>query len=216
MNVIVFANGVLPKTKFKLAPHAYIIAADGGAHHCLQLGIIPDTIIGDFDSLSNEDMAYFAQAGTFLKHYPADKDETDLELALNHAVERGAEHITLYGLLGGRWDMSFANILLLAAPRYSGIHFQVVAEGTRLYILRGGETLDLSGKLGDTVSVIPVTPNTRGLSYSGLTWSLKNAHLPIGSPRGVSNRLESDTAEITLEAGVVLVVHLLQNSEEPA
>jgi thiamine pyrophosphokinase len=207
MKFIIFANGTLKESTIKLDSHARILAADGGAQHCLQLGIIPEAVIGDFDSLSAQEIRQLESRGAVLHRYPADKDETDLELALDYALAAGADEIILYGLLGGRWDMSFANILLLAAPRYTGVHFQVIAEGTRMYILRGGESLDLTGETGETVSVLPLSPEIHGLVYQGLAWPLENASLLFGSPRGVSNRLVGHAARISLVDGVVLVVH---------
>ena len=216
MKVIVVANGTLPRAEIKPEGNTPIVAADGGGRHCLQLGIVPQVLIGDFDSLSDDEIRELEAAGSTLYRYPTDKDETDLELALDYALECGADEITLYGLLGGRWDMSFANILLLAAPRYSGVQFQVMAADTRLYILRAGETLKLTGHPGDTVSVIPFTPDVGGLSYTGLAWPLENASLAFGSPRGVSNRLVVDTAQIKLENGVALVVHISGSPNSPA
>lgn len=208
MKFIIIANGTLTASEIELDPHAHILAADGGAQHCLLLGIVPEAAIGDFDSLSAQEIRQLEASGTVLHRFPADKDETDLELALDYALSAGADEMVLYGLLGGRWDMSFANILLLAAPRYAGIRFQVITEGTNLYILRGGESLDLVGEVGDTVSVLPLGMALNGLNYSGLAWPLENANLPHSSPRGISNSMEGHSARISLEDGLALVIHL--------
>jgi len=203
--ITVIANGVLLSETINVPENEIIIAADGGARHCLELGITPNVVIGDFDSLTEDEIAHLENKHVELIRHPVDKDETDLELALNKAVELGATQITLYGLLGGRWDMSFANMLLLALPRFAGICFQVIGGKTEAFILRGSETLELQGQRGDTVSVIPLSQTIHGLTYDGLQWPLENATLDFGSPRGVSNTIKNYTAHIHLEDGLLLV-----------
>jgi thiamine pyrophosphokinase len=205
MHVTIFANGDISQTHIDLPQNTTIFAADGGARHCLALGIKPDMIIGDFDSLTYDEIASLKAQGVEFSHFPTDKDETDLELALNHALNLGANQVTLYGLLGGRWDMSLANLMLLGSPQYTEISFRVFSSNTEAYILRSGETLELLGKPGDIVSVIPLANAINGLTYNGLQWPLEDATLPFSSPRGVSNTLVSTKARIQLELGLMLV-----------
>ncbi|MBN1667252.1 MAG: thiamine diphosphokinase [Anaerolineales bacterium] len=209
----IIANGELPSRELRIPEEAFLIAADGGGRHCLRLGLKPRIVIGDFDSLSPAEIATIEQAGAELIRYPADKDQTDLELALELALARGAQTIKLYGLLGGRWDMSFANLLLLAAPRYDALQLSVWSAKTEVHILRGGESLVLSGAPGDTISAIPIHGPANGLSYQGMLWPLENADLPAGTPRGVSNRLTAPQAVIRLEQGRLLLFHLHQTKQ---
>lgn len=204
--MIIFANGNIPDIDIKSFDDTPIIAADGGAHHCIKLGFIPQVVIGDFDSLNPDELLILENSNTELIRYPSAKDQTDLELALDYAIENGATKITLYGILGGRWDMSFANILLLSLPRYCHIKFHIIDGINEMFILRGGNTLDLNGKQGDTVSVIPLSNTTSGITYSGLEWSLERASLDFGSPRGVSNQMSSEVAHIKLDSGVLFVI----------
>ena len=201
MKAILFANGALPISEIDIEPGSIIFAADGGARHCLKLGIVPDAVITNLET-----------SGSILLRYPEDKNETDLELALNYAMDVGATVVTCYGLLGGRWDMSFANILILASPRYQGIRFQIIDTYTDIYLLRGGETLNLEGKPGQTVSVIPLGTGIHGVTYQGLTWPLKKASLDFGSTRGVSNRLSGPSAQIHLDSGVILIFHFSRST----
>jgi thiamine pyrophosphokinase len=201
----IFANGEITADSISLTDDEMVIAADGGARHCLNLEITPQVVIGDFDSLTEEETAILATKGAELIRYPPEKDETDLELALDYALETGASEITLYGLLGGRWDMTFANLLLLAASRYAGIEFHIKARGTTAYIVRGGETIELRAKPGTTVSIIPLDGPARGITYRGLQWPLEDATLPFGTPRGVSNVMVKKAAEILLREGTVAV-----------
>lgn len=209
MHTIILANGQVPAPIQSFPPHDLMIAADGGARHAFQWGKgwIPHVIIGDMDSLGPSEQAGYDRAGASLYHYPADKNETDLELALDFAVQQRATEITLYGLFGGRWDMTFANLLLLAAPKYASVRLHVVEGNTDMYILRGGETLTLHGQPGQTVSTLPLHGDAAGLTYTGLTYSLQNATLPFATPRGVSNTMASETATIAVREGILLIVH---------
>lgn len=215
MNVLIVANGIFSDEEISIPPNTEIIAADGGARHCLARHIFPHVVIGDFDSLTAEETAILARSGTIFVRHPADKDETDLELALTYALESGATHITLFGLLGARWDMSFANIMLLASPRYEDLHFHLIDGQTEMFILRSEQTLELKGSPGDKLSVIPFSPKASGITYNGLTWPLVNATLHFGSPRGVSNSLAASKAQIQLKLGTLLVI-LIHKTDRPS
>ena len=101
--------------------------------------------------------------------------------------------------------MSISNILLLASPAYQAVNFHIIDDNLDIFILRGGSSLTIHGNPGDTVSVIPLSPQPTGISYTGLVWPLENASLPFGSPRGVSNHLIKENATISLNSGVILV-----------
>jgi thiamine pyrophosphokinase len=204
MSTAIFANGTISTPEIYLPPETFIIAADGGAKHCLKLKLTPQVVIGDFDSLTTNEIAALEEAGAKLIQHPTAKDETDLELALEHALKLGASEITLYGLLGGRWDMTFANLLLLAAPHYAGIRFRIVDGETQVFILRGGEKLEIHGQPGDIVSTIPLSNEAHGVTYQGLEWPLVDATLHFGTTRGVSNVLVSSPATISINEGLLL------------
>ncbi|HEY4721353.1 MAG TPA: thiamine diphosphokinase, partial [Anaerolineae bacterium] len=116
MRALIFANGDAPDErviKRWLDAAALIIAADGGARNALSIGVMPQIVIGDLDSLHPADRLQLEQAQAQFIVYPAHKDYTDLELAIRHALERGATEIVIASALGGRWDQSLANMLLL-------------------------------------------------------------------------------------------------------
>lgn len=212
--ITIFANGRLTDNNIRISSNQIIIAADGGARHLLRLGYLPDFIVGDFDSLTPEETRIFETKEVKLVRFSREKDETDLELALDIAKDIGASEITLYGLLGDRWDMTFSNLLLLTASKYAEIHFCIVEGNTTAYILRKGESLTLQGHPGSIVSVIPLSDRTRGVSYQGLKWPLENESLPFGSPRGLSNLMISNEAHISLKEGILLVFHILSDQDE--
>ncbi len=207
MHFLVFANGDpgdLPHPD-QLPPADGVLAADGGATNAWRLGLFPTIIIGDLDSLDSAEKQRLETAGARLITYPADKDATDLELALHYAVEQGATQITLVGLLGGRPDQALANIFLLTQPALAGVTLMVLGKGWRAHVVR--EMARLRGQVGDTVSLIPLTPRAEGVQTAGLAWALHQATLLFGSSLGISNKMTAAEAQVSLREGILFVVH---------
>ena len=184
-----------------------LIAADGGARHALALGLTPHVVIGDMDSLDADTQAQLARQGCCLITHPPEKDETDLELALLHAAGEGVTEIVLLGALGGRLDQLLANILLLTLPDLAGVRVRLVHGGQEAFVLRGGEQTVIEGQIGDTVSLIPLLGDARGLHTQGLKWPLDGDTLLAGPARGVSNTIVSLPVCIRVEEGMLLVTH---------
>ncbi|MBU1660849.1 MAG: thiamine diphosphokinase, partial [Chloroflexi bacterium] len=206
MRTLIFANGVLDHLPIEIQPDDFIIAADGGARHCLALGLIPAMVVGDFDSLTADELTSLEAAGAELIRHPARKDETDLELALLQAIELGASEVVILGALGARWDMTLANLLLLAHPNLRHPHIRVLAGHQEITLLRAGETVELRGQPGDTVSLIPLRGDARGITTEGLEYPLDRGGLKFGATRGISNVLLRQRASVTLEDGLLLCV----------
>jgi thiamine pyrophosphokinase len=164
-------------------------------------------VIGDFDSLDSDELNKLQSSGVEIIRYPARKDQTDLELALELAVDRGADEILVFGALGARWDMSIANILLLTLPEFSGVKLKFIEENQEIALLRGGEEFTLNGGKGDIISLTALDQEVNGLTLSGLEYPLKDGMLRLGSTRGISNVLVENTATVRLEKGLLLCVH---------
>ncbi len=184
------------------------LAADGGAWALLRRGLFPDVAVGDWDSLGPEGLARLRAAGTALHTFPPEKDATDLELALHYAVEHGARQIHVFGALGGRWDQTAANLLLLAHPRLRRVRVVLYHQGQRVWLLQGREVIH--GQPGDTLSLIPVGGPARGVTLRGVAYPLDDGALPWASTLGVSNRLTQAQAEVVVREGMALVVHIPQ------
>jgi len=182
-----------------------VLCADGGTLHALALGLHPDVVIGDLDSLPEAVRDRLEAAGTQFLRFPRDKDYTDLELALQYALGQGAEDILLLGLLGGRLDQTLANVLLLARPEWDAARLWFAYGSERAYLLRGGESLTLRGRPGDIVSLIPLTPTVTGVTTQGLRWPLHNATLHFGHTLTVSNELVGEEAVVRVGEGRVVV-----------
>ena len=192
----------------RLEGAALVVAADGGAATALALGRVPDVAVGDFDSLDPAARAVLTAAGCVLERHPPEKDETDLELALRAAVQRGATAIDVVGALGGdRLDHALANVLALALPWLGERPVRLLDPRHEVQLLRGPGALRLTGSPGDPVSLLPLTVTADGIDTTGLRYPLNGGTLRLGRTRGVSNELTGSAAGVRVGAGLLLVVH---------
>ena len=182
-----------------------VIAADGGANWLAAQGLLPDVLVGDMDSVTDEVSAATEVQGGRLVTAPQAKDETDLELALLEAVAMGAQRITVLGALGGRIDHALANVHLLALTALRGRDVRLY-DGTSYLWLADSRTR-VQGEPGDLVSLIPLGGDVRGVRTQGLAYPLRGETLFVGPARGTSNVMTGDEATIALEAGTLLVAH---------
>jgi thiamine pyrophosphokinase len=190
-----------------------LLAADGGTRHAMALGIVPHVVIGDLDSLDRELRAQLRAAGTQFITHPVDKDETDLELALLHAVERDMDPIIVVAALGLRLDQTIANILLLTMPALEGRDVRLIEGGQTAFIIR--EEATITGEPGDILSLIPLGGPAHGVTIRGCAFPLDRATLPFGPALGVSNRMTAREATVEIEDGLVLCVHISNNADAP-
>lgn len=207
LRIIVFANGELedPEALRRLIrPDDLIIAADGGALHCRNLGLKPSAVVGDLDSLPVEEQKRLETLGVEMLKYPARKDFTDLELALQKALESGAEEILIAGAMGGRWDMSMANVLLLASLDCEGKDVRLVDGRQEIMVLRGGGELTVRGAPGDVFSLMPLGSKAVGITLEGFEYPLVEATVKRGSTIGVSNVLTGNRGVVHLKEGLLL------------
>ena len=215
MRAIIFANAALQEPELARAdmqPCDLLIAADGGALHFRRLGLTPAILIGDFDSLDAAGLEEFRAAGTEIIRHPARKDYTDLELALRYALEQGAEEILVLAALGQRWDQTLANLLLPAAAELAPVRISLMDGPQEILLLRNGGQLEVRGRPGDTVSLIPLGGDARGVTTHHLEYPLSQETLLFGSTRGISNVLLAATARVTLQEGLLLCV-IIHNQE---
>ena len=213
MHVLLFANGVfkpgaMVRRCLAQAEAARVICADGGALHARALGLKPHTIIGDMDSLTPQQVDDFAAAGTVIRRHPPDKDETDLELALLHCAEIGAELVVILGGLGGRFDQTLANILLLTHPAFSALDITVVDGEQAIALLRPGAHT-IAGDIGDTISLIPLSASVEGITTENLKYALDSESLQLGPARGVSNVMLAKQASVRFSRGLLLLAHTI-------
>lgn len=208
MSVLIFANGDLQPGKW-IEPYldkaTLVIAANGGLKHVLALKLRPDTLIGDLDSANEELLRQARMAGAAILEHPADKDETDLELALNYAAEKNPAEIFILAAFGGRLDQMLGNVQLLAHPRLANRSVKLVDARQSAWLVRDETTI--RGKQGDTLSLIPLGGDVRIGSTVGLRWPLSDDVLEFGKARGISNVMTGDRAAVAVSSGLLLCVH---------
>ena len=176
-----------------------VIAADAGYSRCLSLGLTPDLVIGDFDSLCK------ATDLSNAVRLPVEKDVTDMDAAVALALERGCQVFHLYGGMGGRPDHTLANYTILTKLSQKKIPAYLYGEGYVVTAVTDG-TLTLTGGRGETVSVFSWTESSEGVTLRGLKDPLGNATLTNTFALGVSNSFAAETAEISVRRGTLLVM----------
>ena len=206
--IIIFANGDLPdinKARSILKDDDYIICADGGTRHASVLDLKPDLVIGDMDSTDKLHLKKLRSDGVPLELFPRDKNETDLELAINHASGLNPKEIVIVAALGGRIDQTLANIALLSDVQRSTFNLRLDDGVDEIFICRN--QVEVHGRSGDIVSLIPWGGAVAGIHTENLRWSLNNETLYPEKTRGISNEMTTDVAEIKISAGLLLIVH---------
>lgn len=211
--IVIFANGEVPDIRRAaglIRPTDHIVCADGGSQYALALELQPEVVIGDLDSLQEADRRKILATGTPLRQYSRDKDQTDLELALQYAIEQHASEILIVGALGRRLDQTLANVAMLTASALASLDVQFDDGLEQVLCCRKHARIE--GAPGDLISLIPWGEAAEGVRTEGLRWPLRAETLHPEHSRGVSNEMLAETAEIGVTAGLLLVVHRRQAS----
>ena len=181
-----------------IGPESFVIAADGGLRHTEKLGLTPDAVLGDFDSLG------FCPEGANV--FPVEKDDTDAMLAVRLGLERGCEEFLLYGSLDGpRLDHTVANFQTLQFLADHGAAGYLIGNTTMVTVVKNGK-ITFSAGLSGTISVFCMGPDAVGVTEKGLFYGLENGTLSSGFPLGVSNHFTGEAAEISVKNGSLLVL----------
>ena len=176
----------------------YVIAADKGLDNLKKIGIKPDVIIGDFDSLG------FVPSGENIKRLPVEKDDTDVGFAVNYAFELGYKEFVIYGAIGGLLDHTVANLQLSAYISSKGGKSVFVGENVFVTSITN-DTLKISNGKG-RLSVFALSDKAEGVFLSGLKYPLENAVIENTFPIGVSNEFTDKSAKIAVKNGTLLIV----------
>jgi thiamine pyrophosphokinase len=209
--IVIFANGELPdlnKAGLLLREDDYVICADGGTRHAMALHVKPNLVIGDMDSAEREQLQQLKKDNVAIELFPHAKNETDLELAINYALDLKPKQIIIIAALGGRLDQTLGNIALLTDVRLST--FDIRLEDGREEILLCRDQAQVRGSSGDLVSLIPWQGAVTKVRTENLKWPLKNETLYPDKTRGISNEMLGETASVSIGSGLLLIVHRRQ------
>jgi thiamine pyrophosphokinase len=174
----------------------------------LALGCRLDAVVGDLDSLELTLVNELAAAGVMIERHPVAKDQTDLELAIEFALDQGATEIVLLGAVGDRLDQTLANLLILAQREWP-VQVTLVERNQIAQLVRPGQRITLQASVGDTVSILPLSNVVTGITYTGMRYPLEDATLHLGSTRGISNEVSAVPATVTIATGRLLLIQTL-------
>lgn len=205
-HILILVNGDYGDYQFCKTIEQYdeIICADNGMRHARALGIKPDLIVGDFDSACHQDLQYFKDLGVKIETFNPHKDATDTQLAIERAISRGAQKITIWGGVGTRLDHSLGNVQLLYKLLLLGIEGELVNPYNSVKLGQGKVTLQ--GKKGNLVSLLPFAGDVHGITTMHLEYPLDNADITLGNSLGISNVMCEDEAMIIIKEGILLII----------
>ena len=187
-------------------PTDLILCADSGLFVAMQAGIVPHAVIGDMDSL---EAAGFRQSqlpdGILWVTAPRNKDQTDTALCMEYAIAQGCTEIILLGGLGGRFDHTYANLQNMVGFASKGTQVRLMDQNTIIHILTDNK-LTIPKVPGFAVSIFSWTPESTGVTLSGVTYPLRSATLTHDFPLGVSNDITEAYATIEVGQGTLLVI----------
>ncbi|HHX60178.1 MAG TPA: thiamine diphosphokinase [Epulopiscium sp.] len=207
MKIGILTNGKIENYDFykeKLKGYDFIICADGGLAHALHVDVTPEVAVGDFDSTPTHIVDYFRSKGTQIIRYSTIKNETDTEIALAYAFTKNPKSIDIFAGLGSRLDHSLANVHLLKQGLEHGVTCRIITEHNEVLVIDSAVTLN--GKVGDGVSLLPLTEHVSHVCTKGLAYPVEDGEFHIGAPYGVSNYMSKPVAEVKINGGLLLVI----------
>jgi thiamine pyrophosphokinase len=182
-----------------------IICVDGAARWARALGIVPDWLVGDMDSIKPADRSFMEKAGVRVKTFPKHKDYTDTQLALTLAVEEGAGKLVVWGGTGSRLDHTWSNIC--SASSFLERHIETVFDSPDVTIYLLNHILRLPAAVGDTVSLIVIGDRATGVTLQGFGYPLQEAHLESQWQWAVSNVVTEHNPVVKVTSGNLAVFH---------
>ncbi|MCI5970809.1 MAG: thiamine diphosphokinase [Oscillospiraceae bacterium] len=205
---VIVSGGTVDNYSFysEILKDKYIICADGGIYLLQKLNIKPDMFLGDFDSCNFDEIKKtgFLDGCKDIKKFLIEKDATDTHIAVDFAVEKGFDDITLIGALGGRLDHSLANIMLLRYLNEKGVKGTILNEKNKAFLT--DKSIRLEPEENRKLSLIPLTDTVEGLTLKNLKYPLENFTLKMGDSIGISNEFTKNCAEIIFKKGLLLVI----------
>lgn len=207
MKAIIVCGGNAPSEKLireEFKDENIIISADSGANCLYEYKIVPNYLIGDFDSIDRNVLEFFKQKGAKIEKFPPEKDFTDSSIALDKAIELGAKEVVLLGCTGSRIDHVLGNIGLLLRALNLGLKACIKDDNNIIILINS--SIQISRQNKKYLSLVPYNELVKGLSIKGVKYELDRYDLSLGSSLGISNEFKDDIAEISFEKGLLIVI----------
>lgn len=210
MKAIIVTGGNKPSKKLLnsyIKSGDLIIGADKGSEYLYDYEIIPNIILGDFDSISEEKLKKIEEKQVEIIKFPPEKDYTDTEIAIMEAIKRGADTIYLFGGLGTRADHSLGNIGLLLTTKNKGARLLIVDDHNKMYL--ADKNMSLNGSQGEIISFHALSDVVKGFEIRGAKYNLNSYDMHLLDPRAVCNEFIDTPINIKYESGELLIIHAI-------
>lgn len=207
MRAVIVSGGSMTKPEMirkYIDKGSILIACDSGLNYIYTAGLVPDLILGDFDSVDTKVLEYYRTMGRETLVFPVRKDSTDTELGIFAAEDKGADDIVLLAATGNRLDHTIANIQILVPLLKKGIRARLIDEHNIAELI--SDRLTINNKKGSYISLLPLTERVKGITTEGLDYPLENADIDMGTSLTVSNVIISDRAQVSVKSGILLSI----------
>jgi len=182
-----------------------IIAADGGADFLLSQDIIPQVLIGDLDSISDNSLDELKKKTKILQ-FPKEKDKTDSELALDYCIDEHYDSVTMVNAVNGRLEHSLVNIFLIENFVKKGLSLYFINKDNEIFVIQGSGEIELNSRKDLEISLIPLTEQVKVESITGFKYPLQNEVLFRAHTRGISNVAQGEKLSVKISTGILLIV----------
>jgi len=184
----------------------YIIAADSGCECLYSYNIIPDLIVGDFDSINKEILDKARKQAKEIIEFPPEKDYTDTEIAIMEGIKRGAKKIYLFGATGSRVDHMLGNIGLILTYKKKGIEIEVLDDNNRMYLAQ--KEMTLYGEFGENIGFHAFSDVVKNFKIKGAKYNIDEGYdMHLLDPRAICNEFLDNPIEISFDKGELLIIH---------
>lgn len=205
LSCLIISGGRFAAVPDEILKTDLVIACDSGLDHADRYGILPDIVLGDFDSLSDKNKDRLSKGEFKIVRYPKEKDDTDTALAMKHALDLGCKDIRMVSVFGNRMDHSIANIQIAHYGAEHGAMIGMYDEDTEIIVFSGTE-VTVPAREGYGLSVFALSETCRGVSIKGTRYEIEEAELVNSFPLGQSNEFKGKEAVITVKEGTAMVV----------
>jgi len=205
---VIFANGEIrdrDRLRAMLGPDDLLIAADGGLHHLIEIDLSPSFLIGDLDSVTPEQVRTVKEHGGQVIQFSKDKNETDMQLAIDQALSLGCTEIVVAAALGGRLDQTLGNIFLLDRVDLGTCSIRLDDGVEEVFLIR--DSAWITGSAGDIVSLLPLNGPVYDVKTEDLKYPLVYEKLFPDRTRGISNVMMADRARVSISRGTLICIH---------
>lgn len=205
---VIVTGGNPPSKKLllsKMAKGDFVIGVDKGCNCLYEYGIVPNLILGDFDSAKKEVIEELKKSGANILQFEPEKDYTDTDLGYVKAKELGYSNILLFGATGSRVDHALGNLGILLKSLNDGVRLEIIDDNNRMFLV--DKDSRFSGEFGQLISFHALSDTVKSFNITGAKYELKNYDMKLLEPRAICNEFIDSEIVITFDSGIILVIY---------